>query len=109
MTENHDAGDGDRSAVAEAAPCDDTARDRLRSQARVVAKDLQELGGIARDVAQEKLGQLRSGTARYYERTRGKARQAEEAVEKFIGQRPIASVLLGLGLGLLFGRFGIRR
>jgi len=82
---------------------------RIREQARVVTKDVQELGGVVRDVAQEKLGELREGAVEYYELARGKARHAEDAVAQFIGRRPIASLLIGLGVGLLVGRFWPRR
>ena len=86
-----------------------SASDRIRDQAREVTNDVQELGGIVREVAREKLGELREGAVEYYEQARGKARQAEDALGEFIRRRPITSVLLGAGLGLLFGRFWMRR
>jgi ElaB/YqjD/DUF883 family membrane-anchored ribosome-binding protein len=109
MSAIHDAGDVKRSAVADSGGPDHSASDRIREQARAVTKDVQQLGGIVRDVAQEKFGELRQGAAEYYGQARGKARQAEDAVADFIGRRPITSVLLGVGFGLLFGRFWMRR
>jgi hypothetical protein len=109
MSATHDAGDAKRSAVVDIGRPDPSASDRIREQSRVVTKDVQELGGIVRDVAQEKLGELREGAAEYYGQARGKVRQTENAVRDFIGRRPITSVLLGVGFGLLFGRFWMRR
>jgi ElaB/YqjD/DUF883 family membrane-anchored ribosome-binding protein len=109
MSATHDGGDVKRSAAADGVRSDHSASDRIRDQARVVTKDVQELGGIVREVAQKKLGEAREGAAEFYEQARGKARHAEDAVGDFIGRRPITSVLLGLGLGLLFGRFWMRR
>ena len=88
---------------------DGSSAKRIHDQARVVTKDVQELGGVVRDAAQEKLGELREGAAEYYELARGKVRQSEDAVGQFIGQRPITSVLIGVGIGLLFGRYWSRR
>ena len=109
MSSTHDAGDVKRSVAADGVRPDHSASDRIRDQARVVTKDVQELGGIVRDVAQEKFGELREGAADCYQQARVKARRAEDTVGEFIGRRPITSVLLGLGLGLLFGRFWMRR
>jgi len=109
MSKNHKAGGAKRSPAAAAVRLDHSASDRIRDQARVVTKDVQELGGVVRDLAQEKLGELREGAAEYYEQARGKARQAEDVAGGFIRQRPITSVLLGVGLGLLFGRFWMHR
>ena len=109
MSATHESSDAKASAVADNARSDHSASDRIRDQARVVTKDVQELGGIVRDAAQEKFGDLRDGAAEYYSQGKGKACQAEDAVGGFIRERPITSVLLGAGLGLLFGRFWMRR
>jgi ElaB/YqjD/DUF883 family membrane-anchored ribosome-binding protein len=108
MSATHDAGDAQR-AANDGLRSDHSGSDRIRNQARVVTKDVQELGGIVRDVAQERLDEFRDGAAECYEQARGKARQAEDAVGTFIGQRPITSILLGIGIGLLLGRFWVRR
>ena len=109
MSATHDAGDAARSALTNSGRSGHSASDRIRDQAREVTKDIQELGGIVREVAHEKLGESREGAVEYYEQARDKARHAEDAVGEFIRRRPITSVLLGAGLGLLFGRFWMRR
>ena len=97
------------STTHEAGGAQGSASDRIRDQARVVTQDVQELGGIVRDVAQEKLSAIRDGAAEYYAGGQGKAREAQDAIGEFIRQRPVTTVLLGVGLGVLFGRFWLRR
>ena len=81
-----------------------TTTDRLGKQANEVKKCLQETGGIARDVAREELGQLREQASGYYEQGRDKAQGVVSAVEQYVGQRPLQSVLIAAGVGLLLGR-----
>jgi ElaB/YqjD/DUF883 family membrane-anchored ribosome-binding protein len=86
-----------------------TTSDRLAKQAREMSNDLQDFGSIAKDAAQEKLGQLREDASEYYERGRDKVRNVVPAVERYVRERPFMSVLIAAGVGLLFGRFWKRR
>ena len=86
-----------------------TTTDRLAKQAREVSNDLQEIGAIAKDAAQEKFGQLRQDASEYYEQGRGKLRNVVPTVEQYVRERPFMSVLIAAGVGLLFGRFWKRR
>ncbi len=83
--------------------------ERLGKQARRVTEDLKELGGIAGDAAQEKLGQLRDNASGYYEDGREKVHQAERSFEQFIRDQPLKSILIAAGVGLVLGRFWMRR
>jgi ElaB/YqjD/DUF883 family membrane-anchored ribosome-binding protein len=86
-----------------------TTRDRLGAQAQEVSKDLKEMGGIVRDAAQEKLGQVRENANEYYEQGRDKVHGAMSNFEHYVRERPVRSVLIAAGIGLLFGRFWMRR
>lgn len=86
-----------------------TTSDRLAEQARELSNDLQDFGAIAKDAAQEKLGQLREDASEYYERGRDKVRNVVPTVEQYVRERPFMSVLIAAGVGLLFGRFWKRR
>ena len=86
-----------------------SASDRLGKQARKVTDDLQKLGGIAGDAAQEKLGQLRDNASDYYEERREEVHQVERGFEQFIREQPIKSILIAAGVGLVLGRFWMRR
>jgi len=82
-----------------------TTKDRLGKQAVEVTKDLQEMGGIVRDAAQEKLGQVRESASEYYEQGRDKVHDVVRTFEQFVRQQPFKSVLIATGVGWLLGRF----
>ncbi len=83
--------------------------DRLGRQTKEVTKDLLELGEIAKDAAEEKLGQLRENAAEYCEEGRDTVQHVQQSVEQYIGERPLKSILIAAGIGLLLGRFWMRR
>jgi len=76
---------------------------RLGKQARQLVKDVQEIGGTAKDAAQERLGQLRDTAAEYCEQGRDKVLQARRTVWEIIRELPIKSILTAAGVGLLVG------
>ena len=98
-----------RKAAANGARTAQPAAERLRSQAREVSRDLQAMGGTVRDAAQEQLGQMRDNASEYYEQGRDKAHQVKRTLEQFIMDQPLKSLLIAAGVGLLFGRFWMRR
>jgi len=88
---------------------DQSAADRMRSQAQKVKSDLQEMGSIAGDVVQENLGQVRDTASEYFERQRDEVQRVEQTLVSYIKDRPIQSILISAGVGLFFGRFWRRR
>jgi len=86
-----------------------TTRDRLGAQAKEVSNDLKEMGDIVRDAAQEKLGQVRENATEYYEQGRENVHGVLCNFEQYVRARPVKSVLIAAGIGLLFGRFWMRR
>jgi ElaB/YqjD/DUF883 family membrane-anchored ribosome-binding protein len=84
---------------------DPPAADRLRSQAQKLTIDLQEMGNIVGDAAQENLGQMRAGACEYIERGRDEVQKAEHTIEALIRDRPFKSILIAAGLGWFVGRF----
>ena len=86
-----------------------TTSDRLGAQAKEVSKDLKEMGDIVRDAAQEKIGQVRENAAEYVEQGREKVHGVACACEQYVRERPLRSILIAAGIGLLLGRFWTRR
>lgn len=84
------------------------ARSRLRTQTREATRDFEAIGGIAKD-AREKLGQRSASATGYYEQGEEKVRQVRRTLERFIRDEPVKTVLIAAGVGLLFGRFWMRR
>ncbi len=79
--------------------------DQLGKEAKEVTEDLQKMGGTLRDAAQKKLGQVGARASECCEQARNKVQGAACACEEFVRQRPLTSVLLAAGAGLLLGCF----
>ena len=86
-----------------------TTTDRLAKQATEVRNDVQEMGAIVKDAAQEKLGKIQENASELCDQGRDKVRQAARSLEQYIAEQPLTSVLIAAGVGLLFGRFWLRR
>ena len=82
---------------------------QLGRQAGVVAHDIQDLGGVMRDVAREKLGHMRQIASDYSGQGRKKAVKIEQNFAESIRENPIRSMLIAAGVGLLVGRFWMGR
>jgi ElaB/YqjD/DUF883 family membrane-anchored ribosome-binding protein len=76
---------------------------------RTLAEDLQELGGMAREMATEKVEQVRSNVASCANEGRERVRSVEHSIEEYIREQPLKSMLIATGVGLLLGRFWMRR
>ena len=80
-----------------------TTTDRLGKQAGEVTKDLQKMGGIVADAAEEKLSQVRENATEYYDQGRDKVHDVVCAFEQLVGQQPFKTVLIAAGTGWLLG------
>ena len=83
--------------------------DQLGKQAKKVTDDLQAMGETVRDAAQETLGRVGETASECCAQGRDKVHGIACACEQFIRQKPLTSVLLAAGVGLLLGRFWNRR
>jgi ElaB/YqjD/DUF883 family membrane-anchored ribosome-binding protein len=75
---------------------------RLREQAHAVKDDLRELGKIAKETAKETAGHYVDGSKHKYE-------EIEDHVVTYIREKPMKSVLIAAGAGLLLGYLFSRR
>jgi ElaB/YqjD/DUF883 family membrane-anchored ribosome-binding protein len=82
---------------------------RRGKKSRTVTQDLQELGGLAREMAQEKVEQLRASASEYCAEGRDRVQQAERSFERFVRQQPFKSILIAAGVGMLLGGLWMRR
>ena len=87
-----------------------TSSNRVAHQTKKVAKDLEELGSVAKHAAREKAGHLRETVSDYYEHGRDKLLEAKRGVTQRIRDMPVLSVLIAAGAGMLCGvLWAIRR
>src|SRR5438045_231972 len=77
--------------------------DQLRDKAAEVGQNLRDLGGQARDAANEKYNQLRDQASQYYTQGREAAQEWEQNLEGYIQEQPMKAVLIAAGVGLLLG------
>ena len=76
---------------------------QLGEKASQVQEKLRSMGSQVRDTAQETASQLRDRASEYYEYGRERAREWEQDLEGFVRERPIQSVLIAAGLGMVLG------
>lgn len=68
-----------------------------------VGQNIRDVGGQVRDMASTGYQQLRDQASSYYEEGRQRAADWEEGVESYIQEKPLQSVLIAAGVGVLLG------
>lgn len=86
-----------------------TACEQLRDKASALREDLREIGSLAPDAAREKFRAMKSDASQCMESARERVADAKEGVEEFIRERPIQSVMIAAGAGVLVGLLLSRR
>jgi len=75
-----------------------TARQKLRSQTDTVREDLKELGKITKDAAHEQI-----------EVARKEVKEMEDHLLAYVREKPVKSILIAGGVGLVLGVLLARR
>ena len=78
-------------------------------QARTVRRDHQKASSAARGMAREQVGQSRAGAADSAREGQDEVQQVERSFEQYVREQPLKSVLIAAGVGLIIGRFWMRR
>lgn len=86
-----------------------SATEELKEKAVEIGHNVRDMTGQLGDVAREQYENVREHAADYYEKGREKASEWEESVESYIKEKPIKSLLIAAGVGLLFGLMWRRR
>lgn len=77
--------------------------ERLRQQAGTVGEDLRELGRLSKEAAREKIEGARHSAEELARQARDRAVQIEGQVEDYVRRRPIQSLLMAAGAGVVLG------
>jgi ElaB/YqjD/DUF883 family membrane-anchored ribosome-binding protein len=75
----------------------------VRETAGQVQQNLRDLGGQMKSAAAEQYGHLRDQASDYYERGRQAAEEWEQSLEEYVHEKPIQSLMIAAGVGLLLG------
>ena len=78
-------------------------------QARNVSRNHRKSGSTARDTAQEKVEQVRAGAADPAREGRDTVPQVTRSFAQYVREQPLKSMLIAAGIGLVLGRFWMRR
>ncbi len=68
-----------------------------------VGENLRNLGGQVRDTATQQYEQMRDQATEYYEQGRQRALDMEQSLEQYVQEKPIQSLLIAAGVGMLLG------
>jgi ElaB/YqjD/DUF883 family membrane-anchored ribosome-binding protein len=83
--------------------------DRLRDQVGTVRDDLKTLGGLAKDAAQEKLGEARTAARDAYHHGRERVDTELDRFARRVQENPLQSIAIAAGIGVLLGALLSRR
>ena len=78
-------------------------------RARTVTRNHQKVSSAVRDTAQEKVEQLRANAADRAKEGQDKVQQVERSFAQYVREQPLKSILIAAGVGLVLGRFWMRR
>ncbi len=78
-------------------------------QARTVTRNHRKLNSTVRDAAQETVEQLRASAADCATAGREQVQQVERGFAQYVRDQPLKSILIAAGVGLVLGRFWLRR
>ena len=77
--------------------------EQLRDAVSGVGENLRDMGSQARAAAEEKYQELREHASDYYEQGRDMAHDWEQTLEGYVQEKPLQSLLIAAGVGLLLG------
>jgi ElaB/YqjD/DUF883 family membrane-anchored ribosome-binding protein len=75
----------------------------LKDKAAEVSQNLRDIGGHVRDAASEKYEQLRDQASDYYKHGREAAQEWEQSLESYVQEKPLQSILIAAGVGMILG------
>lgn len=75
------------------------AKDQLRDQLGTVKEDLGEMGNLVKSATSETVGEAKD----FVDEKRGQSRELEDALLDRVRSRPLESVAIAAGMGLVLG------
>ena len=84
-------------------------RERMSEQASAAAKNVQDVGAKAREMASESVDSLRETANQYLDEGRQRVRELGDTVQHRVQDRPMTSILIATAIGFLLGVLWVRR
>lgn len=82
---------------------DTKAKEQLKGQLSAVKEDLGEMGHLVASAATETVDEAKDKARDFLEEKRDKTRELEDVLIKRVRERPLESVAIAAGVGLLLG------
>jgi len=79
------------------------AASQIKDKVSEVASNVRDMGSQAYDAAAEKYENVKDAAAEYYQAGRDKAVEWESQIESYVRERPIKSLLMAAGVGVVLG------
>jgi len=79
------------------------ATEQLKAKAAEMRDGLKEIASLTPEAAREKMRDAKACAAECVENTRETVSKAKEGVEDFVRERPLQSILIAAGAGVLVG------
>src|SRR4051812_5772713 len=76
---------------------------QLKDTAQQVGQNIRDMGGQVRTAATEQYENLRNQATEYYEQGRERAQEWEQSLESYVQEKPIQSIMIAAGVGMLLG------
>ncbi|MFO1520029.1 MAG: hypothetical protein U1F57_10260 [bacterium] len=73
-----------------------------QSNSTAIKKDVEELGKIAKEMADDSVEFIRDNVSGYYQKGQEMLQEAEKTVENGVKKYPFRSLLIAAGVGFLF-------
>lgn len=72
---------------------------------KTIGEDLRGLGGDVKEMATERLDQVRKHAVDAADTAKDSVKAVERNIEKFVRDEPVKALLVAVGVGLILGRF----
>jgi ElaB/YqjD/DUF883 family membrane-anchored ribosome-binding protein len=84
-------------------------RDDVARRASEIAKDFEDMGHTARQMAAERAEQMRETANQYLDQGKVRARELGATMQHQIQEQPVRSMLIAGAIGFILGALWIRR
>jgi ElaB/YqjD/DUF883 family membrane-anchored ribosome-binding protein len=79
------------------------AQGAVSDSANEIGHNLRDLGTQARTAANRKYEELRDSATDYYQHGKERAQEWEQSLEQYVQEKPLRSVLIAAGIGVVLG------
>lgn len=84
-------------------PSNQSTASQVKDKVQEVASNVRDMGSQAYETASQKYEDAKESAAEYYRAGRDRAMEWESQIESYVRERPIKSLLMAAGVGIVIG------